>query len=122
MALTPTVLAKSQNMLRLSVPNGGEGADSAVLTQAALVALCAAGPLQAMLTAPLFDGTPGPGAATWALLVDDARLSVFGIGFGTTVSAGYSFTTDSSVNHINLFVGQGGTAVFELRFEQSTIR
>lgn len=123
MALTATVIAKSQNMLRLSVPNGGEGPDSAVLTQAQLVALCAAGPLQAMLTAPLFDGAPGPGAATWAALANDGRLSVFGLCSGSASTiGGYSFTTDSSVNHFNLFVAGNGTVVFELRFEQSSIR
>lgn len=123
MALTATVIAKTQNMLRLSVPNSGEGPDSAVLTQAQLLALCAAGPLQAMVTSPLFDGPPGPGVTAWANLANDARLSVFALTSGASViNGGYSFTTDSGVNHFNLFVNNNGTVVFELRFEQSSIR
>jgi hypothetical protein len=123
MALTITVLNATQDMLRLSAFSGGEGGDTAQLSQASLVALCVPGPLKSLLTAPLFEGPPGPGVAAWANLIEDARLSVYASGIGgNSNGVAYNFTTDSSVNHFDMATGGSGTAVFELNFRHSINR
>jgi len=123
MALTITVLNATQDMLRLNAATGGEGGDTAQLSQASLVALCVAGPLKSLLTAPLFEGPPGPGVAAWANLVEDGRLSVYATGTGSgIVSGSYNFTTDSSVNHFDMATNGAGNVVFELNFRHSINR
>lgn len=123
MALTITVLNATQDMLRLNAATGGEGGDTVVLTQAQLIALCAAGPLKNLLTAPLYDGPPGPGVAAWANMVEDGRLSVYATSTGTGVISGtYNFTTDSGVNHFFMGTDGAGNVVFELNFRHSVNR
>lgn len=122
MATTAPAIAATQNALRLAL-NSSSGAGSIALTQSQLIALCANGPLKSLLTGPLFDGPPGPGATSWANLANDARMSVYGLTVGSpAISGGYSFTTDSGVNHFNLFVSGTGTVNIELRFDQSAVR
>jgi hypothetical protein len=123
MALTITVLAATQDMLRLNASTGGEGGDTAVLTQPQLIALCAAGALKSLLSAPLYEGPPGPGVAAWANMVEDGRLSIYATGTGTgIVSGSYNFTTDSGVNHFDLATNGAGNVVFELNFRHSVNR
>lgn len=132
MALTITVLNATQDMLRLSAATGGEGGDTAQLSQASLIALCVPGPLKTLLTAPLFQAPASeppvgiqaqPGVTTWANLVADGRLSVYagGIG-GNSNGVAYNFTTDSTVNHFDMATSGSGTAVFELNFRHSVNR
>ncbi len=122
MATTAPAIAATPNMVRLAL-NSSSGSGSINLTRAQLVALCVAGPLKSMLTAPTFDGPPGPGSATWANMATDARLSVYGLASATSgISGGYSFTTDSTIDHLNLFVSGTGTVNIELRFDQSAVR
>ena len=124
MSLTVTVLAQTPDMRRLlAVSTDPESGASGSLTQAALAALCAHGPLKSMISAPLFNEAPGPGASSWALMAEDGRLSVYvaAIGTGSAAVGQYAFVAGTP-NLFSMSTSSGGQVVFELNFRHSINR
>jgi len=125
------LLASTPDMLRLLVTSaGGEGTETVNITQAQLIAFTSPtgggvlGPLHNLFVSPFSEPPPGPGAATWANLIKDARLSVSLTSYGVVTSeSSYFFTTVSSQYVLQLLLELGALpTVLELRFQHSINR
>ncbi len=120
MALVITPIAATPHMLRLSAVNAGEGNATNTITETALVAACAAGPLKSLFTTPFAEaGPPGPGVSTWPNLFADKRLSVsqYPLGAGTNVAALDWVTTPNALS-----ITAAGTVIIELRYDHTLSR
>ena len=116
----PVKLVSAQNHIRYSVGDTSSGSDTEDLTQAALVADLAKGPLRAFLEGITTD-------AAWAALDSDARISVYIAGRASVTGGNitYSWTTagvGNRVLRIGTAAGFGGTYVFEVVFHHSMVR
>lgn len=120
MALVITPIAATPHMLRLEAVNAGEGNATATITQTALIAACAAGPLKSLFTNPFAEaGPPGPGVAAWTSLFLDKRLSISQYPLGAvpnTAALDWVLTPNA------LSITSAGTVIIELRYDHTLVR
>ncbi len=109
-------------MLRILVDGGGEGPSNEDITQAELIAACAAGPLKELFENPFAEPSPGDGVSVWGDLIADRRLSTYVTPGGPTESDGIGGFRYIAGTPNLLRVTASGEVIVELRYHPTAVR
>ncbi len=109
-------------MLRILVEGGGEGPTNDDITQAELIAACAAGPLKSLFENPFAEPAPGDGVSTWGDLIADRRLSTYVTPGGPTASDGIGGFQYIAGTPSLLRITAEGEVIVELRYRPTAVR
>jgi len=121
--MTLTKQCASSNMLRYVATASGAGSDTTALTQARLLADCAAGQLKAKLGSSELTTGGSSAIVAWDQLQLDPELSIYISPQATSPAViGYTFAHPGADNIIELTSLAAGSAFIEIRFNPTADR